>query len=307
MAAQSLPRLPARSEVRRGQAGFGAGPLIVLPVSAWLLAGRSAPWLLMWALAASIYAGLKWLTWWRARQSLSIASRWRSFAYLVLWPGMDAPRFLGRPRHPARPSVPEFAIAFLNLAIGALLFWGLARLAAPRSVLLAGWIGLVGLALMLHFAAFRLCSMTWRWFGVDATPLMQAPILARSLGELWAKRWNTAFNVLARDFIVAPLRHRLGPAGALMTVFLASGLVHDLVISVPARGGYGLPTAYFLLQGLGILVERSAVGRRIGLSRGIRGRVYAIAVPALPAIVLFHPPFVLAVFIPFMRQLGALQ
>ena len=262
-------------------------------------------WMVMWGLALATYAALKWLTWFRARRLVGASIR-RQLGYLLLWPGMDALRFLDSERAARRPTVVEAVATSVCLAGGALLFWAAARLAYPRWPLLAGWIGLVGLALMLHFGAFRMLSMFWRFNGVDASPLMEAPVLARSLGEFWSKRWNTAFHVLARDFVVAPSRHTVGAAGAVMLAFLASGLVHDLVISVPARAGFGLPTAYFLLQGFALLFERSRIGHQLRLQTGVRGRVYALAIAILPAFWLFHPPFVFNVFLPFMHVGGAL-
>ena len=83
-----------------------------------------------------------------------------------------------------------------------------------------------------------------------------------------------------------------------MAAFFISGLIHELVISLPAGAGYGLPTAYFLLQGIGILTERV-------LPR-IRGRIFTILITAVPAFWLFHPPFVRIVFLPFMKAIGAL-
>jgi alginate O-acetyltransferase complex protein AlgI len=88
-------------------------------------------------------------------------------------------------------------------------------------------------------------------------------------------------------------------------VFLISGIIHDLVITVPARGGYGLPTAYFLLQGAGLLLERSALGRSFGLGVGIRGRLYAYAVTAGPAFWLFPPVFVHRIILPMLAAIGA--
>ncbi len=89
-------------------------------------------------------------------------------------------------------------------------------------------------------------------------------------------------------------------------MFVVSGLMHDLVISVPARGGYGLPTAYFVLQGLGVLIERSFFGKQFGLRGGVRGWLFMVVITAGPAFFLFHPPFVLRVIIPFMKWLHAL-
>ena len=89
-------------------------------------------------------------------------------------------------------------------------------------------------------------------------------------------------------------------------VFFVSGLVHELVITLPARGGYGLPTAYFLLQGLGLVLERSTLGRRLGLGSGLRGRLFAIVVAAAPAFWLFPPVFVRNVILPMLEAIGAL-
>ena len=135
---------------------------------------------------------------------------------------------------------------------------------------------------------------------------MSKPILSQALSEFWGKRWNLGFRQLAYDLIFQPLHRKTGVAGASLLVFLASGLVHDLVISLPARGGYGLPTAYFVLQGLGVTLERSVLGRRLGLEHGLPAWLFMFVVAAGPAFGLFHPPFVLHVILPFMHAVHAL-
>ena len=136
-------------------------------------------------------------------------------------------------------------------------------------------------------------------------PLMRAPLLARSLGEFWGERWNTAFNKLAFTLLFRPLYRPIGVRMATMLVFLVSGLVHDLVISIPARGGYGLPTLYFLLQGVGVLFERTHFARRCGLNRGVLGWLFTMAVTAGPVFWLFPPPFIRNVILPFLKAIGA--
>jgi hypothetical protein len=280
-------------------------PLIVLPAVVLVFGRRMPPWAFMWALSFAIYAALKWLTWWRGRGLVRQAPLRRSLAYLFLWPGMDAPAFLDVGRTATPVTRRELASAVAIVVVGVLLLDGVVRIVPAGLPLVADWIGLFGLVFVLHFGSFRLVSIWWRWHGIAAAPLMQAPIAAVSVGELWGARWNTAFHVLARDFVVRPLRPRIGMPASMLAAFLASGLVHDLVISVPAGAGYGLPTAYFCLQGLALLLERAPGGRRLGLGQGMRGRLFAIAVTALPAFGLFHPAFVLTVVIPFLHVLGA--
>jgi alginate O-acetyltransferase complex protein AlgI len=257
----------------------------------------------MWALAAAVYAGCKWLTW--ARTSAAPARR--QAAYLLAWPGLDAGAFLKRhSRLPVRrPTPAEWAFAAGKLALGAGLTWGAVRTIPADWPLARGWVGMAGLVFVLHFGAFHLLSCAWRAAGVDAKPLMDWPARSTSLAEFWGRRWNTAFRDLAHRFVFRPLAARLGPRAGLAAGFLFSGVVHDLVISVPAGGGYGWPTLYFAAQGLGHLAERSRAGRAVGLGRGWRGRLFTTAVVAGPAYGLFHPPFVLNVVVPFLGVIGA--
>ena len=259
----------------------------------------------MWTLAFAIFAGLKWQTWWEARDVVPHAA-WRSFAYLAAWPGMDAETFLDAEQKSLRPQVDEWLWAVSKTAFGAALIWGVARSMPAPWLLARGWLGLFGLVLLLHFGIFHLIALFWQTRGVDAQPIMAKPILSRTLSEFWGKRWNLGFRQLAYDLVFRPLHKRIGVAGASLLVFMISGLIHDLVISLPARGGYGLPTAYFVVQGLGVTLERSTLGRRMGLQRGFSGWIFMFVAAAGPAFWLFHPAFVTRVILPFMQAVHAL-
>jgi hypothetical protein len=171
--------------------------------------------------------------------------------------------------------------------------------------MLQGWAGMFGLVFLLHFGLFHLIALVWQSLGVDAEPIMHFPLGSRSLSEFWGKRWNMGFRQLTFDLVFRPLRRPFGTAAATFASFLVSGAIHELVISYPARAGYGLPTAYFAVQGAGVLLERSSAGKKLGLRDGARGWLFALLVAAGPAYWLFHPWFVLRVVVPFLRAIGA--
>jgi hypothetical protein len=265
-----------------------------------------ARWEVMWATAVALYAGCKWLTYREARARRATApGRLRALGYLLAWPGMDAAAFLYGTDRLAPPRPSEWMAAALNISLGAALIWVVARIALPVNPLLAGWLGMVGMILVLHFGTFRLLSLGWQSIDVHAIPVMQNPLRSNSLAEFWGRRWNTAFHELASRFTFRPLRPVVGPAGAALLVFLVSGLIHELVISIPAQGGYGLPTGYFVLQGLGVAGERTRFGRRLGFGRGWRGWLFTAVVAAGPAFWLFPPPFVRNVILPILATIGA--
>jgi hypothetical protein len=200
----------------------------------------------------------------------------------------------------------EWLAAILRLTIGVALLFAVARVIPSQYSYVVGWIGMTGLVLILHFGIFHLLSCSWRSAGVDARPLMNRPLASASLSEFWGRRWNTAFRDLTHRFLFRPCAEWLGPRWGVLAGFLFSGAIHDLVISVPARGGYGGPTAFFAIQGAAMVIERSAVGRQIGLGSGWSGRLFAAAVLVAPVGLLFHRPFVVGVIVPFMRVLGAI-
>jgi hypothetical protein len=274
-----------------------------MPSSGGVVRNSLPPWGLMWLLAFGIYAGLKWLTWWRAR---SPHTGWRSIAYLLAWPGMGAESFLDQRQSVEAPPPRKWAWAVLETALGAALLWMIPRTLPEGADLLRGWVGMLGLILLLHFGSFQLLSLFWRSIGVDAMPIMSAPLRSTSLSEFWGRRWNLGFSQLAHDLIFRPLHRTCGRNVTRFFVFVLSGLIHDVVISLPAGGGYGLPTMYFMIQGAGVAVERSSLGKQLGLRQNIRGWIFMAAFTAGPVFWLFHPAFVRNVILPFMHAIGSL-
>ncbi len=290
---------------RRTASWPGWLPLLALPAGVIPFREDMPPWLFMWSLAFAFFLGLKWTTWWEARDRVPHTAG-RSLAYLAAWPGMDAPTFLDSQQQAPVPALREWLWAGLKTTAGIALLWVVAGRVPARQTLVRGWIGLLGLVLLLHFGSFHLVALFWQRLGIAARPIMAKPIRSKALSEFWGKRWNLGFRQLAYDFIFQPLHRRIGVRAAGLLVFVASGLIHDLVISVPARGGYGLPTAYFVIQGIGVALERSALGGRLGLQKGPAAWLYMLVVAAVPAFWLFHPPFVLRVILPFMHAIRAI-
>jgi alginate O-acetyltransferase complex protein AlgI len=259
----------------------------------------------MWLLALSIYGLCKWFTWRLASERAASAPAWRSWAYLLAWPGMAAAEFLDLRQRVVPPGKSEYLLTAANSALGA----GLLLLASTDTILarpqIAPWLGLLALGLLLHCGLFHGLSILWRRAGISAPPIMHWSIRATSVADFWGRRWNLAFRELANRFVYRPLIARVGATAALGITFLVSGLIHDLVISLPAGAGYGRPTLYFLLQGVGVLAEHSRIGRRWGLGRGLVGRLFAAVVVLAPIGLMFHRSFLDRVMLPMLQAIAA--
>ena len=260
-------------------------------------------WVYMWLVALGLYAATKWVLIAQSWFSLK-SNRRRLIFYVLFWPGMDAHAFC-EPARVRAPSIHEWLFAAGKTLLGGLLLWLGVPFVRQSHPLVRGWLGMLSIVLMLHFGVFDLISLFWRSRGVDAKPLMRSPLTATSLSRFWALRWNTGFSDLVRACVFKPLSHRLGGRGALFVAFVVSGLLHELVITVPALGGYGLPTAYFLLQATGVLFERSQAGRRLGLGGGWKGWCFVALVAGLPSFGLFPPVFIRNVILPMLYAIGA--
>ena len=271
-----------------------------------VLAGKSAfpAWVWMWLIAGALFVGAKWITVSRFLRSVHGANTARLIAYCVLWPGLDIQAFCAT-EEVERPSFGEWSGAAGKMILGGLLTWASLASLNAHEPLLVGWLGMIGLVLVLHFGIFHVLSLVWRARGLKAKPIMQSPATATSLRKFWAGRWNAGFSDLVHKYLLRGLSGYLGAQSGLLAVFLISGLVHELVISVPAGGGYGRPTLYFAIQGLAVLLERGRLGQGLGLGHGLKGWCYVALVTLTPVGLLFHPPFIYNVILPMLRALSA--
>lgn len=272
---------------RTGEGGFFKA-FILLVALALFLAGLAAPgaaWVRMWLMCGGLFLMAK---------AAILPDRDRA-AFVFLWPGMDAAAFNRRPASCGCPGLR----GWVNLVAGVLLIWSTARLAGDPFV--GTWVAMAGFVLALHCGVFTLLAAYWRSRGRDVMPLMKAPLLAGSVTEFWGKRWNHAFRDLAHAVLFKPVARRLGTLAGTWAVFLASGLAHELVITVPAGAGYGGPTLYFALQALGMSLERGCPIRWHWV-----WRLRALAFLLIPLPLLFPRPFVMNVCHPFFHAIGAL-
>ncbi len=197
----------------------------------------------------------------------------------LLWPGMD-PESLAKRGEPNDADAYPVARGLLSLYLGIATLLVTSLTPIPETV--KGWLGLAGILMITHFGISVLLSSAFRLTGRAVRPLFDRPLAARTLNEFWTKRWNIAFVELDRRLFLPPLLRRFGFRWALLGVFLISGLLHEMAISYPAGGDWGLPTLYFLLQGILMLLER-----RLGL----RSRIFTWAAVLAPLPLVFTSAF----------------
>lgn len=279
---------------------LGTFGLPVFGVAATALVYRELPpWGAMCLWAMVLFYAFKWITY-RNAASAATSSVRRTLGYFLAWPGLDAAAFLSDRKPRTCPTVSDWLRAGVMTAAG-MLTVACATSLTEQPALVVGWLGMIGTVATLHFGLFRLAALAWQSVGVAAEPIMDRPLAAATLAEFWDRRWNKAFRDLAHRLVFEQLVRRIGPRWAVVACFAFSGVVHDLVISLPARSGYGLPTVYFLIQAGAILFARSAMGARCGVQRGLGARLYAVLMLVGPLGLLFHAPFVRVVVVPMLE------
>jgi alginate O-acetyltransferase complex protein AlgI len=243
------------------------------------------------------------------RDGMPALSVWRWLGFAALWPGMRPAIFAPAGRGPQRGAWVLIGkgcgCASLGLVLALLtgMIWRDRRPDDPEAVVrfLATVLLLPAVSLIVHFGIFDVLAGAWRLAGVDARPLFRAPLASRSLSEFWSRRWNLAFSEMMSLAISRPLSGLVGRKAATAIAFVASGLLHELAISVPVRAGFGLPLCYFLLHGTLVLAE--GVLDRAG--RAVTGwegwaHVWVLTWLALPLPILFHRPFLRGVVWPLI-------
>jgi len=277
--------------------------IALLGTIAWSFVPGLSPFATMCSISLSLYGLIKLHVLTHYAESNSWPGWSDTLVWVVAWPGLDAVAFF-RTRVAERPAKWEWLFAIAKISFGGGVLFGIAPAMRIHSDLASGWTALIGIVFLLHFGMFDLAALFWRSCGRDVKPIMNSPILATSVTEFWSRRWNLAFRDYASPFLFV---RRTNPAVGVLTGYVFSGLVHELAISVPSRGGYGLPTLYFAIQGLAMLIERTADKRSVRLTRGLRGWIWTATVTVPAASLLFHPPFIRAVVLPVVDLIAQLS
>lgn len=150
---------------------------------------------------------------------------------------------------------------------------------------------LIGISLFLHFGILNIETWLWNCFGAKCNELFVSPMKSASLNEFWGKRWNLAFSEMTVLTVFRPLKKYVSIESAEFLSFLASGLLHEMAISVPVKKGYGLPLLYFLIHGILMQLEKkSSLVKKI-LSHRIGRHIWVISSLVLPMPILFHSDF----------------
>jgi len=211
---------------------------------------------------------------------LPLAAR---LAFTLGWFGMNPRVFAVRRRGPLPGWRALLSRGGRNLLFGGFLVAGGCAVSGIAGALLL----MVGLSLGVHFGLFHVLASCWRGAGYPCQALFVAPWRASTLHEFWTRRWNVGFAEMTALLVQRPVARRLGGRVAWFGSFLCSGVLHELVLSLPVRAGFGLPSAYFALQAL-------------AASRARQGRASTLACVLLPAPLVFHPWFVRGVVLPMV-------
>ncbi|HJZ95593.1 MAG TPA: MBOAT family protein [Candidatus Solibacter sp.] len=217
-------------------------------------------------------------------------------AFLLAWPGVISDHF--RRRANALPiDAARFFAAWSRTLFGGACIFLLAAFANTIPEPLLGLAGVAALLLTLHLGAGDLLPWLLRWAGFPAPLLFDRPWTSTTLADFWSRRWNLAFVEMNRRLFLRPLWHTLGGPGARFALFIVSGILHELALSWPAAAGWGLPLAYFALQGTIVAIEERF---------RIVSRAWTLFWLIAPAPWLFHEPFRRTLIIPFYRALHTL-
>ncbi|KAL4263189.1 wax synthase family protein [Pleurotus pulmonarius] len=87
-------------------------------------------------------------------------------------------------------------------------------------------------------------------------PLFHSPWKATSLNEFWTRRWHQLFRHQFISVGGKPMFFLLGRVGAVMGVFLMSGIFHHIGLWGMGRGSdFAYVGGYFLMMGVGVVLE----------------------------------------------------
>ena len=162
-----------------------------------------------------------------------------------------------QPATSVQPVVLQILMLSVLLLSSYWVYWQLVRGLQLRGILLS-YLAAPIVLLMSEFLV-ALVTLFFLPSGLLLPALHRRPWAAGSVADYWGNRWNLWFSDWFRYCIFSRLRRR--PWFALLLVFAISGLMHEWVTNftlyhVTGRALFGSMMIYFLLQPVGVFVER---------------------------------------------------
>ncbi|KAH1063148.1 hypothetical protein J1N35_028135 [Gossypium stocksii] len=137
-------------------------------------------------------------------------------------------------------------------------------------------------------------------FGLEIEPQFNEPYLTTSLQDFWGRRWNLMVTSILRPTVYYPMRRistrlvgsRWTSLPAIITVFVVSGLMHELMCYYATRVAPTWEmTWFFILHGVAVAAEvvvKKVVPEKMRLHPVVSGAL-AMGFHAVTAVWLFLP------------------
>lgn len=265
----------AKLESRALRQGLGWLILAALILAVHLVMLEAPAFFRMVGICCVLLGGMKGLVYaeWAGGEKLPL-SRYVVFSYL--WFGMDPGTF--RRRCPGLSWKGDVVVGLLLVVFGLLGAW---------IVWLMGWrqilVMFLPMSLGFHFGVLRVLKGLLRMAGFPVRTLFPNPLKTTGIADFWSRRWNVGYSQMMQRLVGRPVQRCFGANAGALAVFVSSGVLHELAITLPVRSGFGLPTLYFTLHGVLMLLEKRW-GRTVG-------KVPALLFVMLPIGWLFSPAF----------------
>lgn len=254
---------------------FGWMVLSALVVGVNLAIADYDPLIRMVGICCVLLGGMKGLVYaeWAGEHRLTTL---RYLVFAFCWFGMDVGTF--RTRRQGLSWKSDVCVGSMLMLVGTLGAW-LVWAMEWRQILVM----FLPMSLGFHFGALRVLKGCLRAAGFPVRTLFPNVLETQGIGDFWSRRWNVGYSQMMQRLVGRPVEALVGPNAAMMTIFVVSGVLHEIAITLPVRSGFGLPTAFFTLHGILSLLEKRW-GRQFG-------KIPALLAVVLPLGMLFPPAF----------------
>ncbi len=252
---------------------------------------EASPVLRMFGICCVLLASMKGLVYaeWARTDKLSLVNY---LVFATCWFGMDPASF--RKRKTGLSWKGDLGAGMALTSVGLIISWLVWELGLHWI-----WTVFIPMSLAFHFGILRLLKSAMRLAGYPVRTLFPNVLVARGIGDFWSRRWNVGYSQMMQRLVGRPVTKMAGDSAGIMAVFMGSGILHELAITLPVRSGYGLPTLYFTFHGLLVLAE-SKSGRPIG-------RIPSLLLVAAPIFLLFPSAFQNEVILEILSWFGRIE